>query len=66
MFSQIIGFISTVLKWGINLFIQILTQTGMMGAFLAVFAIICIARFILMPLLGNGMSKGTTKEKDKD
>lgn len=66
MFSAIIGFISTVLKWGLNLFIQLLTQTGMMGAFLAVFAIICIARFILMPLLGSGMTKGSTKEKEKE
>lgn len=66
MLSSVLGFVTTVFKWGIDLFVSLLDGTGMFAPFIAIFAIVCIVRFILVPLLGGGLSKGSAKSKNDE
>lgn len=66
MLAFVLNFITTGVKWGIDMFISLLDGTGMFAPFVAIFAIVCIVRFILVPLLGGGLSKGSAKSKNDE
>lgn len=53
VFSLFTAAFSAVFGW----FFQILTASGAVGVYLAVFAIFCVVRFLIVPLIGSNDSQ---------
>lgn len=58
MFSSALQLVGTALSFVFGVFTQLLTQTGLLGPFLGVFAAFLAVRFLIVPLTGGGKKGG--------
>lgn len=51
--DYILGFFETAFGAVFGWFFQMLTASGAAGVYLAIFAMYCIVRFLIVPIIGN-------------
>ena len=65
MLNSILSILGMVFNFAIGVFVNILTQGGVLPVFLGVFGAFCVYRFIIAPLTsGGGMKKGGSKDNE--